>query len=134
MALDKETIYSRKYESSPIFSAVNQSTIGANGNWVFNWDDQSGVSRKYLPFDNVAIANNSNSVIIFYPNQSQQQIPILPGTIRSFGKGAIPALRGFKIDELSGSSIGGGQLQITAYREAITPESMLQKAHRWFFK
>lgn len=125
--------YYRTSEESPIFPFKN-SSLTAGSYELFDFETDNTITQKYLPFTSMQIINNSNEEIYIYINQGSNAKAIPSGTIITFERGIIPALRSVKIYNAGSGTIAENEVEISVWKEGVTVDQAFKKMHRAFFR
>lgn len=130
------TAYSRDYETSPIFSFSNSSTITAGNQDVIDFATVKPATAKYLPFNTLQILNNSSVVISVYINQKRDRpIKIPAGVIQPIDSTIAPAINSLLIENNDGStSISANELQFLVSKDNVTTDLLAKRVHNLLFK
>jgi len=126
--------YYRTYEASPIFSFRNEA-ITTLSQWLIDIHSDEPTSGKYGTFTNLSITNNSNYDIYVYLNQFKKDTKVIPaGTIITFDRKTIPALRSLIIYNSGAGTINANEVEVAVWKEGITQDQAFAKLHKAFFK
>ena len=130
----KET-YNQKYGTSPIYTFdLGASGLSAGSSKLFDFENDNPETLTYLPFNFVNIVNNSSNRVKVTINQDDRRVYYInSGTIINFDKKTIPAIWYVEIENQGTTTITQDQLTMTVYREGITVDSLVQKAHKFIF-
>ena len=125
-----KTTYDRQYGASRRFSHTNAS-LASGAVHFFNWEDEDGTSRKYLPFNEIRIINNSSQALIVYPNQDQSNPNHVPaGTISSLNRYNVPAVWGIGYKNNGTSTINAGEIIIESAKSGEELDTVFSRTHR----
>lgn len=124
--------YEREFEPSPTYSFRNAATVTTTSPMAIELDD--GVYKKYIPFSNLSIVNNSSEALFLYPNQNANHKILIPaGTIKTIDKSVIPAIRSALIYTQSGNA-AANEIEVTIWKEGITQDDLAREEHRRRYK
>lgn len=138
-APDSESVYYRTYSASPIFSFLN-SSLSSAGSYLIDLEtatpqgDVAGACLKFLPLTNMTISNSSTEDIYVYLNQANNAKVIPAGTILSFTKGTISAIRSIKVYNAGSNTIDANKIEIAVYKEGIVIDDAFKNLHKALYK
>lgn len=127
------TSYYRTYEASPIFTFKNASLLTTES-WLIDFAQDNTETQKFLPLTNLSITNNSTQDIYIYVNQSADAKIIPSGSIISFTKNTIPALRSLKIYNAGGGTASANTIEVSAYKEGVVMDNAFANLHKALYK
>jgi len=127
--------YYRTYEASPIFSFKNSATITAGKQILVDVHKDMPASKKYGAFNNLTVTNNSSYDVYIYLNQDKTNSKVIPsGTILTFDRKTIPALRSLIVYNSGSGTIAINEIEVAVWKEGITQDQAFAKMHKAFFK
>lgn len=126
--------YYRTYEASPIFTFRNSADILTTESWLVDFAMDNTDTQKFLPLTNLTITNNSTQDIYIYINQGTDAKIIPSGSIVSFTKSTIPAIRSLKVYNAGGGTASASTIEVSAYKEGVVIDDAFARMHKAFFK
>lgn len=132
--------YRREFETSPQFFISNDGVTyaGAVTDTAPLAADletiESGKAKKYMPFTDIEIVNNSSVALFFYPNQDTDRKIVIPaGVIKTLDKNDMPALSSFQIFTKSGTA-AVDEIEVTVWKRGVVQDDMAKIQHKKMFQ
>lgn len=119
---------------SPRFVKRNTATIAANGKLVLDFMREDESSKKYGPFNQMTVTNDSSSNIFVWKNQdSNDKVLVVAGTIKTLDKTSMPGLWSVTIEELEGASISANLITVEVQKEVVDTDKVISGVVGWLF-
>lgn len=104
---------------SPPFEFINSGSITSTSNWVVDLTQDTttirGKQRRFTPFKNVSIQNNSDQSVRFLPNRNyDRHVNVLNRAMRELGDMDII---NFEVELIGITEIGPNEITVTVWNE-----------------
>jgi len=127
--------YSRKYESSPVFSFQNAEILTGK-NELFDFFRDKPKMEKYGSFSNFTIQNVSSQNIQVFLNQATDRVFFIPAsTSRTFEKADIQGgVQSLIIKNAGAGTIDADTITLEVFKVGEQIEDAFKRLHKKFFK
>ena len=125
--------YYRTYEASPIYTFLNASLTTLK-TWLIDPATENKATQKHLPFNTMQVINNSSYDIYIYVNQGKIAKVIPSGTIMTFTRDTVPAIRNIKVYNAGTGTIAENEIEISLWKEGVTFDNAFARLHKALFK